>query len=117
MSTLYRILSAADWERARAAAVFRGSAHDERDGYIHLSAAHQVLETAAKHYANQADLVLLYIPAAALVEPEHALRWEASRGGDSFPHLYGALPVAAVSRVERLPLGADGKHQFPPLED
>jgi uncharacterized protein (DUF952 family) len=117
MSTLYRILSAADWESARAGSAFRGSAHDERDGYIHLSAAHQVLETAAKHYAGKADLVLLYIPVAALAEPAGALRWEASRGGDLFPHLYGELRVSAVQRVEPLPLGADGKHRFPALDN
>jgi uncharacterized protein (DUF952 family) len=128
MSTLYRIVSLADWESACAAGAFRGTAHDERDGYIHLSAAHQVLETAAKHYAGKPDLLLLYVRAELLgqlleahgssagEQDQGPLRWEVSRGGDLFPHLYGVLPVAAVTRVERLPLGADGKHLFPQLD-
>lgn len=112
MSTLYRILPRADWEYAQRERVFRGSAHDQRDGYIHLSAAHQVRETAAKHYASQPDLVLLYIPEEALREPSGSLRWEVSRGGDLFPHWYAELPVALVQRVEPLPLGANGQHVF-----
>lgn len=81
-----------------------------RDGFIHFSSAEQVAETAARHYAGQSDLVLIWVDAEALGA---ALRWEPSRGGALFPHLYGALPVAAVTRVEPLSLGPDGKHVFP----
>ena len=97
--------------------MFRGSAHDQRDGYIHFSAAHQVRETAAKHYAGQADLCLLYVSAEALEQAAGSLRWEVSRAGDRFPHWYGVLPVACVYRVAPLPLGTDGVHQFPTLDE
>lgn len=117
MATLYRIVTAADWEKARAEATFRGSAHDQRDGYIHFSAQHQLAETAAKHYAGQHDLVLLYVREEFFAAQPGLVRWEVSRGGDRFPHLYGLLPVAAVHRVEPLPTDAAGKHVFPNLED
>jgi uncharacterized protein (DUF952 family) len=116
MTTLYRILPADEWRAAQAAGSFAGSAHDRRDGFIHLSTQQQVRETAAKHYAGQAELVLLAVRgdklSAALAG---ALRWEASRGGERFPHLYASLPLDAVERVHALPLGGDGKHVFPPL--
>jgi uncharacterized protein (DUF952 family) len=117
MTTLYRILSLGDWQAAQAAGVFNGSAHDRRDGFIHLSTVQQVRETAARHYAGQADLMLLSIIADKLIELRPgALKWELSRGGDSFPHLYASLPLAALERAQALPLGADGKHVFPALE-
>jgi uncharacterized protein (DUF952 family)/ubiquinone/menaquinone biosynthesis C-methylase UbiE len=116
ITTLYRIVSANDWRSAQEAGVFNGSAHDIRDGFIHFSTAHQVVETAAKHYAGQHDLVLLFTPITALPHTADAvLKWEVSRDGGLFPHLYGALPVAAVQRVEPLPLGPDGVHRFPEL--
>lgn len=108
---IYRILPAAEWAQAAAAGVFAGTAHDLRDGFIHFSTARQMAETAAKHYAGQADLLLLAVDADVLGP---ALKWERSRNDDLFPHLYGALPVAAVRRVDPLPLGADGRHVFPP---
>lgn len=113
MTTIYRIVSRADWAAAQSAATFTGTAHDIRDGFIHFSTARQVAETAANHYAGQGDLLLLYVDTGALAAP---LTWEVSRGGDLFPHLYGALPVTAVRRVADLPLGADGRHVFPELE-
>lgn len=113
MSTIYRIIRRDDWAAARAAGSFAGSAHDIRDGFLHFSTAQQAAETAAKHYAGQHDLLLLYVDTEALPMP---LRWEAARGGDLFPHLYCPLPVTAVRRVEDLPLGADGRHVFPALE-
>jgi uncharacterized protein (DUF952 family) len=116
MSFIYRILSRGDWQAAQAAGEFRGTAHDLRDGFIHFSAAHQVVDTAAKHYAGRSDLLLLFVDDRALVAADvGALTWEVSRGGDRFPHLYGALPVQLVQRIEELPLGADGKHIFPEL--
>ena len=107
---IYKIMTADEWAAARAAGVYEGSAHDRRDGFIHFSTAAQAAETAAKHFAGQADLVLLAIDAASLGE---ALKWEPSRGGALFPHLYGLLPVASVIAIDDLSLGQDGSHRFP----
>jgi uncharacterized protein (DUF952 family) len=107
---IYKICPAPLWREAERAGAFRGSAVDLRDGFIHFSTAGQVAETAAKHFAGERDLVLVAVDAAAL--GEH-LRWEPSRGGALFPHLYGALAVKAVARVDPLPLGSDGCHVFP----
>lgn len=114
MPTVYRILSRADWEAALALGELRGTAHDLRDGFIHFSTAEQVEDTARIHYARLSDLVLLSVRTEAL--PADAWRWEASRNGALFPHLYAALPTAAVQRVEPLVLQSDGTHRFPPLE-
>jgi uncharacterized protein (DUF952 family) len=92
--------------------VYRGSAHDLRDGFIHLSAAHQVKGTLAAHYAGRTDLVLLTIDADAF---ESSLVWEPSRNGEQFPHLYGVLPVNALQAAVRLVLGEDGEHVVPRL--
>lgn len=108
MQLLYKIMSAAEWTLMERTGVFEGSAVDHRDGFIHLSAAHQVRETAARHFAGLQDLVLVALGADFL---EH-LRWEASRGGDLFPHVYGPIPVAAVAWAKPLPL-VDGTHAFP----
>lgn len=108
---IYKIMTAAEWAAAQAAGVYNGSAHDRRDGFIHFSTARQVAETAAKHFAGQADLVLLAVDPAPLGE---ALKWEPSRGGALFPHLYTVLPCSAVTEAHDLPLGADGAHRFPP---
>jgi uncharacterized protein (DUF952 family) len=107
---IYKICTASEWRDASRAGAYRGSAHDARDGFIHFSTAAQAAETAARHFAGQRDLVLVAVDAAALGE---ALKWEPSRGGALFPHLYGELYLAAVRRVEPLPLGADGRHVFP----
>lgn len=108
---IYKIMAKAEWEAARGAGVYEGSAHDRRDGFIHFSTAAQAAETAAKHFAGQADLVLLAIDPDPLGEP---LKWEPSRGGALFPHLYAPLPVAAVIAIDELPIGIDGRHRFPP---
>ena len=81
-------------------------------GVVHFSAADQVAETAAKHFAGIRDLLLVRVDLQKLGD---ALKWEPSRGGDLFPHLYGPLELAAVVHVDPLPLGPDGAHQFPPL--
>jgi uncharacterized protein (DUF952 family) len=107
---VYRLLSADAWESARREGRFLGTEHDLRDGFIHFSTAAQVAETAARHYAGQVSLILLWVRTAALGA---ALRFEPSRGGALFPHLYAELPVTAVARAEPLPL-ADGTHRFPP---
>ena len=116
MPTLYRIVSASDWEVAQKQKTFHGSADDLRDGFIHLSSADQVRETAARHYAGKPDLLLLYLRSDALSQPPGALRWEVSRGGALFPHWYAVLPIDLVHRVAPLPLGATGQHVFPDLE-
>jgi uncharacterized protein (DUF952 family) len=108
--TIYKILSAEAWQQALERGMFAGSEHDVRDGFIHFSTSAQVAETAAKHFARIPELVLLSVSVDALA---HALRWESSRGGALFPHLYGELPTSAVTRVDRLALDADGVHLFP----
>lgn len=106
---------AADWRAAQeSGAPYTGSPDDIRDGFIHFSTAAQIKVSAAKHRAGQKDLLLLTVEAKTLGE---ALRWESSRGGDLFPHLYGSLSPAAVIKVEPLPLGPDGLHIFPPLKN
>lgn len=110
MESIYKIMSAGEWAAAEAAGAYEGSAHDRRDGFIHFSTAEQAAGTAAKHFAGQADLVLLAIDPAPLGD---ALKWEPSRGGALFPHLYAPLPASAVIAVHDLPLGSDGRHHFP----
>jgi uncharacterized protein (DUF952 family) len=109
-AVIYKICAAAHWQAALNDGVFRGAAVDRRDGYIHFSTGTQVAETAAKHFAEQEDLVLIAVDAAALGD---ALRWEPSRGGALFPHLYGTFSPDAVRSVTPLPRGADGRHVFP----
>jgi uncharacterized protein (DUF952 family) len=111
-SIIYKICSDAMWREAQRTGMFRGSEVDRRDGFIHLSTAAQVRETAARHFAAAGDLVLLAVDTAALGS---VLRWEPSRGGDLFPHLYGGLPIAALLWAKPLPLGAEGQHVFPEL--
>ena len=111
-TTIFKICDASLWRESEREGVFRGAAVDRRDGYIHFSSAEQLEETAAKHFAGIGNLLLVAVDAAALGP---ALRWEPSRGGALFPHLYGDLPLAAVRWVKPLPLGADGRHVFPEL--
>ncbi|MDP3546265.1 MAG: DUF952 domain-containing protein [Phreatobacter sp.] len=114
MPTIYKISPREAWQQAEAAGRFTGAPVDVADGYIHFSTAAQALETAAKHFAGQADLVLVAVDADALGV---ALAWEPSRGGALFPHLYADLPMAAVRWVRPLPLGPDGVHVFPAMAD
>ena len=113
MPTVYKICPATLWREAQALGTFRGSDVDRRDGFIHFSTAAQVTETAAKHFAGMADLLLLHVDAGRLGP---ALKWEPSRGGALFPHLYADLDLTAVVRVDPLPLGPHG-HLVPPLAD
>jgi len=110
--TIYKILPREMWKKAVAAGSFTGSPVDLADGFIHFSTEAQLRETAAKHFAGVDDLLLVAVPATAL---DGAIKWEPSRGGDLFPHLYGPLPVATASWVKPLPLGDDGRHVFPQL--
>jgi len=113
MPILYKILPAPLWQAAERDGRFHGSEVDRRDGFIHFSTAAQCAETAAKHFAGQDDLLLVGVDAARLGA---ALKWEPSRGGALFPHLYAPLDLSAVTKVEPLPLGPDGRHQFPPFD-
>jgi len=112
LTRIYKILKRAEWEAARAAGAFGGSAVDLADGYIHFSAADQARETARRHFAAQDDLLILAVDAAALGP---ALRWEPSRGGALFPHLYAHLRTELVAEVRAAPLGADGIPDLGPL--
>jgi uncharacterized protein (DUF952 family) len=112
MTTIYKILPEALWAQAQDAGVFRGSEVDLSDGFIHFSTAEQAAETAAKHFAGQNNLVLLHIDADAMGP---MLKWEPSRGGALFPHLYAPLKADSVMRADPLPVGADGRHVFPLL--
>jgi len=102
----FKILSRADWRAALAEGRYDGSAADRADGYIHLSAADQLEATAAKHYAGQAELMLVEVDLTALGD---ALIWEPSRGGALFPHIYGPLPIAATRAARALSVTADGR--------
>lgn len=105
MTSVYKIVSGAEWAAAEAAGVFRGAAIDLADGYIHLSTAGQAPTTARLHFAGQAGLVLVRLTAERLGSD---LRWEPSRGGALFPHLYAPLDCALAEAVTPIPLDADG---------
>lgn len=107
---IYHMCRQDEWQSAQTAGKYPGSSQDQADGFIHFSTAAQVVGSAAKHRAGQAGLLLLRVDPAKLGP---ALKWEASRGGQLFPHLYGELSVGAVMAVYELPLGPDGRHRFP----
>ena len=109
---VYKILPATDWQSACGSGHYAGSADDMRDGFIHLSDARQLAGTAAKHFRGQNGLVLVAFDARAL---SPALKWERSRGGDLFPHLYGVLPAAGALWTKPLSLGDDGVPVLPDL--
>jgi uncharacterized protein (DUF952 family) len=110
---IYKICPKSQWQEAERQGVFTGAPVDLADGFIHFSTATQVEETAAKHFAGQDDLLLIAIEEEKLGP---ALRYEPSRGGQLFPHLYGPLALSAVHWVKPLPLDAEGRHLFPALE-
>lgn len=111
--TIYKIATQAQWAQAEQAGQFAGAPVDLEDGYIHFSTAETVAETAAKHFSGQSGLLLVAVDAALLGDN---LRYEISRGGKAFPHLYASLQLTAVRWIKDLPLGTHGKHQFPELE-
>jgi uncharacterized protein (DUF952 family) len=108
MRILYKIISATQWREAVARGSFQGSAVDLKDGFIHLSTSHQMRETAARHFAGQDGLLLVGFREEDLAN----LRWEPSRGGDLFPHVYGAIDPALAVLQDPLPL-ENGVHRFP----
>ncbi len=107
---IYHMCRRREWEAAAAKGSYSGSSQDQADGFIHFSTAEQVRGSASKHRAGQDDLVLLSVDPGALGD---ALKWEPSRHGQLFPHLYGRLDPAVVERADPLVLGADGEHVFP----
>ena len=109
---IYHMCRKDEWDAAMAAGAYGGSSQDRADGFIHFSRKDQIVESAAKHRAGQDGLLLISVDADVLGD---ALKWEESRGQQLFPHLYGDLPMDAVSKAEDLPLGPDGIHIFPVL--
>jgi uncharacterized protein (DUF952 family) len=109
-ATAYKIVRAEDWQKAKKARIFKGSPEDIRDGFLHFSTGRQVRATAERYFRGQEGLVLVATDVTALGE---ALKWEISRGGEKFPHLYGALPMSAVLWIKPMTLGPDGRHLFP----
>src|SRR5687767_13089209 len=107
---VFKILRSAEWQAARERGVFPGSADDLRDGFIHLSTLEQLAGTLARHFAGEAGLVLLEIETDAV---RSAIKWEPSRGGALFPHLYVDLPLIAVSRTFSIPMTESGVHLLP----
>ncbi len=108
---IFKILTPTEWAEFRQASVFLGSPVDLADGYIHLSTAAQARETASKHFADQPAPILAAVDRDSLGA---ALKWEPSRGGALFPHLYGPLPLASVLWAKPIPRDAAGRHAFPP---
>ena len=104
---IYKIATRSQWRAAEATGVFTGAPVDLADGYIHFSTAAQVGETLAKHFAGASDLLLVSVEGNDLGD---VLRWEVSRGGQLFPHLYAELPVSAARSVREIPVGPDGVH-------
>jgi uncharacterized protein (DUF952 family) len=108
---IYKLLRRAEWKAALAEGLYAGSADDARDGFIHFSTAEQLEGTARKHFRGVTDLVLLTVDAGQIAQ---ALRWEPSRGGQLFPHLYAALPVPAILKAEDVASDAGGLPVLPP---
>lgn len=111
--TIYKISPASAWREAERQGVYKGSADDLRDGYIHFSTAAQVAETARKHYFGQTGLFLIAVDADALGD---ALRWDRSRNDELFPHLYGELDIGAVTAILDMRARSDGYHDIPELQ-
>jgi uncharacterized protein (DUF952 family) len=108
MTQVFKICTAPEWAEALAEGCFSGSAADRADGFIHLSAAHQLRGTAERHFAGGDNLVLIAFAAESLA----GLKWEPSRGGDLFPHVYGSLPTSLALWARPLPW-TGSRHDFP----
>lgn len=109
-TTVYKVMSRNQWEAMQSAGRFDGAAIDLQDGFIHLSAAGQLQETVAKHFHGQPDLVVVAVDTGSLGT---CLRWEISRGGALFPHLYASLRIDSVTETFALPMNEHGQHEFP----
>ncbi len=113
LSMIYKILTDSQWQKFQAEKVFTGSPIDLQDGFIHFSGSDQALETANKHFAGQKNLMLL------AVDPERfdkTLKWEVSRGGAKFPHLYDELSLDAIESATQIETGPDGSFRFPEVD-
>jgi uncharacterized protein (DUF952 family) len=110
LGAIYKVCSAEEWGDAVRAGKYAGSRDDARDGFIHFSTTAQLAETLRKHFARREGLVVVSVATEPLGEQ---LRWEPSRGGDLFPHLYGPLDPTLALRVDALPLRSDGTHAIP----
>ena len=108
--TLYKVIASEVWLAAEAEGEFAGVGIDLDDGFIHLSSGSQVVETVARYFSGQGGLLLVAVDAQKLGD---TLRWEPSRNGDLFPHVYGSIKMEAVIRVDKLPVNQDGSHRFP----
>jgi uncharacterized protein (DUF952 family) len=113
VNTIYKICAESLWREAETARRFSGTSADARDGFIHFSTAAQLAETAAKHFAGASGLILIAVDADALSAP---LKWETSRGGELFPHLYGPLSLSAVRWARPLADEVDGRRPLPELD-
>ena len=109
---IYKVCPDALWREAESAGTFKGAAIDLTDGYIHFSTQEQLGETLRRHFSGQSGLLLIQVDAGRLGE---SLKWEPSRGGALFPHLYGDLDLGAVTWVEPLQSDPKGRHLVPPL--
>ena len=107
---IYKVTTRALWEAGQATGILPPSPIDETDGFMHFSTAEQLRDTLSLHFAGQSDLVLVAVPAAAVAD---ALKWEPSRGGALFPHLYAPLPLSAVSGYHDIAVDADGACPLP----
>lgn len=107
----FKIVAAAEWQRAEALGAYEGSEVDVADGYIHLSTVEHLAGTAARHYADRTGLLLLTVDLARV----DGVVWEPSRGGAMFPHIYGALPVSAVTARRTMSVAADGVMTLGPV--
>ncbi len=105
----YKLVGRAEWTEALTAGSYAGSAVDLADGYIHMSTAAQLAETARRHYAGRTGLVLVEVALAPLGQ---ALKWEPSRGGDLFPHLFAPLPATAAATQRGLSVDSEGVMRF-----
>ena len=106
---IYKVLARELWQQALQSGKFTGAAIDIEDGYIHFSTAHQLVETVRKHFAAQTDLLVIEFDSGDFGD---ALRWEVSRGGDKFPHLYMSLDTELAQSIYELPLSSGGQHDF-----
>lgn len=115
-SPIYHICRRIDWDAGQAGDRYHAPEADRADGFLHFSTAAQIIESAARHRAGQTGLVLVEVDGTKLeTKSGNELRWETSRNGALFPHLYGPIPLAAVTAVTDLPLGPDGVHVFPQI--
>ena len=108
---VYKILRRGEWDAAQQTGLFSGSTDDLRDGFIHLSAAHQLRAVCERHFSGERELIFLSFDPARLGP---SLKWEQSHKGEAFPHLYGTLPLALVHSIAEIQRESDGGYAFPP---